>query len=396
MLTRRPVRRQTAARRGFTLIELLVVISIIATLAALILPAVQNARATARRTECLNNIRNLGIAAQSYATSRNGNLPYLADPNAPIDWGGSSGNILGYAPWTVQLLPYVELGPLAERLAAATPILNAANNDFSAQNLARTKIKVMNCPDDPNDDLEGNLSYAMNGGYISTGLWGTGSPLNLATLSPTPAGHLPQNYDLPFNGTGGTYNTATWNSDDTEVMSGTGVGWCNRQVKLDQISRADGSTATLLFAENLQSQSWSGQTPTPGVAPIGNYMFAMPIAATTGPPYVVSHNADATNGPAGVGTNASSKQLGMRLANFRGATTTTTPLIDGKINSFLNAAGEGQMQRPSSLHANGVNAIFCGGNGKFLAQTLDVGLYAQLMSWDGSRKGQSIINDTDF
>ncbi|HVJ84119.1 MAG TPA: DUF1559 domain-containing protein [Caulifigura sp.] len=393
MLTRRNARRQAADRRGFTLIELLVVISIIATLAALILPAVQNARATARRTECLNNIRNLGIAAQSYATSRNGNLPYLADPNAPIEWGGSGGSVAGFAPWTVQLFPYIELGPLAERLAAATLATNGANSDFSAQNLARTKIKVMNCPDDPNDDLDGNLSFAMNAGYISTGLWGTGSPVNLTTISPfPPAGHFPQNYDLPFNGTGGTYNGANWNSDDTEVMAGTGVGWCNRQVKIDQISRADGSTSTLLFAENLQAQNWAGQTTVNGIAPIGNFMFAMPVAATGTVPYAVTDNSDV----AGVGVAASSKQLGMRVVNFRGATTTTAPLIDGKINSYLNAAGEGQMQRPSSLHANGVNAIFCGGNGKFLAQTLDVGLYAQLLSWDGSRKGQTIINDTDF
>ncbi len=391
MLTRRNARRQAAARRGFTLIELLVVISIIATLAALILPAVQNARATARRTECLNNIRNLGIAAQSYATSRNGNLPYLVDPNAPIQWGGST-NLQGFAPWTVQLLPFVELGPLAERLAAATNVLNVANNDFSAPNLAQTKIKVMNCPDDPNDDLDGNLSYAMNGGYIGTALWGTA--INLSTPAAPTAGHFPQLYDLAFNGTGGTYGTATYNSDDTEVMAGTGVGWCNRQVKIDQVSRADGSTSTLLFAENLQAQNWSGQTAVNNAAPIGSLMFGVPVAIPgSAAPYLVADNTDA----AGFGLSAAGKQTGLRLSAsppFRGAVSGT--VLDGKINSNLNAAAEGAMPRPSSLHANGVNAIFCGGNGKFLAQTLDMALYAQLLSWDGSRKGQTIINDTDF
>jgi prepilin-type N-terminal cleavage/methylation domain-containing protein len=75
MLARRPRAQRASSRRGFTLIELLVVISIIATLAALILPAIQNARETARRTECLNHIRNLGVAATSFETGR-GRLPY--------------------------------------------------------------------------------------------------------------------------------------------------------------------------------------------------------------------------------------------------------------------------------------------------------------------------------
>ena len=164
MLTRRNARRQTAARRGFTLIELLVVISIIATLAALILPAVQNARATARRLECLNNIRNCGLAAQSYATSRNGNLPYLVDKGSTINWGSAASPVLAPAPWTVQLLPFVEQGPLAERLAQTSSSVASPN---STAELAQTRIKAFNCPDDPNDDAQGNLSWAMNVGYVA-------------------------------------------------------------------------------------------------------------------------------------------------------------------------------------------------------------------------------------
>jgi len=393
MLTRRNARRQTAARRGFTLIELLVVISIIATLAALILPAVQNARATARRTECLNNIRNLGVAAQSYATARNGNMPYLVDPNAPIEWGTASGTpIIGYSPWTVQLLPFVEQAPLAERLSAATIAGNAIGNDFSTQVLAGTKLKVMNCPDDQNDDQPGNLSYAMNGGYIASGLWGANANLNGVAGGTIPAGHFPENYDYQFN-TG--YNA----SDEVEVAKGTGVGWANKQVKIDQVSRADGSTSTLLLAENIQAQNWAG-VPQPtgspsmvsGTARISDYSFNIPVGATGTVPYQVGDNST----PQGVGTLAGGKGVAMRLASFRGFTNLTAPLIDGKINSFLTSAGEGLMPRPSSLHANGINAIFVGGNGKFVAQTIDMGLYAQLVSWDGSRKGQQIISDTDF
>ena len=375
MIARRSASRRAAPRGGFTLIELLVVIAIIATLASLTLPAVQNARATARRTECLNNIRNLGIAAQSYATSRNGNLPYLADPNTRLNWGLAATPTYAPAPWTVQLFPYMEQGPLAERLATMS---TDASADYSTATLTNTKIKTLNCPDDPNSDANGNLSYAMNAGYLSSTLFG-----GLTANAITSGGHLTSNYDYAFNGVGLT-------SEDKEAARGTGVGWVDTQVKIDQVSGADGSSSTILFAENMQAQYWSGGVPAAaGNANLGQYSFGVPVDATAGTGYVV---ADAGTSPAGgVGAAATAKNRSLELSS--GFTSTGSA---GKINSNLAAAAEAVTPRASSLHSGGVNAIFVGGNGKFLSQTIDTKLYAELITWDGSRKGQKILNDTDF
>src|ERR1041384_3883848 len=88
-------------RRGFTLIELLVVIAIIAVLIALLLPAVQAAREAARRSQCVNNLKQLGIAIQNYHDA-NGCIPPSGTYGVPA--GGSPTDFSMKA----RILPYLE------------------------------------------------------------------------------------------------------------------------------------------------------------------------------------------------------------------------------------------------------------------------------------------------
>jgi prepilin-type N-terminal cleavage/methylation domain-containing protein/prepilin-type processing-associated H-X9-DG protein len=381
MLARRHSSRRAAPRGGFTLIELLVVISIIATLAALILPAIQNARETARRTECLNHIRNSGVAAQAYASARNGSLPFLLDQNQPINWGDNATPNPAPAPWTVQLLPHLEQGPLSERLLATNNQTPTSPN--STNNLARTIIKVFNCPDDLNSDIPGNLSYAINAGYISAGLWGLDSIV-----------HQTVGYDYGFNST-------VVDSNDAEVARATGVAWLDAQVKIDQISRADGSGHTILFSENLQSQNWAGRLPGfVGDFEYSNCSIAWPVPGTAGTATGLAittpssvNMATAGGGTAcGMGTN-SNKAVSLQTdATFSGDVN-SNPMAAAKINANLNSATDGQTPRPSSLHPNGVNVSFVDGSGRFLSQNVDNLIFASLYTWDGERKGQNILSD---
>ncbi len=103
----RPI-RDLRKSKGFTLIELLVVIAIIAVLISLLLPAVQSAREAARRSQCINNLKQLGLALANYE-STNSTFP-MAYPATRV--GGAVGGTWGcWSPQTL-LLPYLEQGPV--------------------------------------------------------------------------------------------------------------------------------------------------------------------------------------------------------------------------------------------------------------------------------------------
>jgi prepilin-type N-terminal cleavage/methylation domain-containing protein len=144
----------TGLKKGFTLIELLVVIAIIAILIALLLPAVQQAREAARRTQCKNNLKQLGLALHNYHdvfgsfVFRKGG--YDTVPGAAGDARGNANRLSGY----VGLLPYLEQAPLYAVIQAGDPangIPVGGPPGWSAWAGWSNPIPMVQCPSDGRD-----------------------------------------------------------------------------------------------------------------------------------------------------------------------------------------------------------------------------------------------------
>jgi prepilin-type N-terminal cleavage/methylation domain-containing protein len=169
-----PRRRQ----RGFTLIELLVVIAIIAILIALLLPAVQQAREAARRTQCKNKLKQIGLSLHNYHDTHQIFPPADVDANkrqVANNTGGCTGTVgpaIG-APWTVLVLPFIDQAPMYNQFNFSIAFRNIQNGSGAAPNIAlqMTRLGAWECPSDQNsNENNANINYlgVQGGGDYAT------------------------------------------------------------------------------------------------------------------------------------------------------------------------------------------------------------------------------------
>jgi prepilin-type N-terminal cleavage/methylation domain-containing protein len=153
--------RGRTRRRGFTLIELLVVIAIIAILIALLVPAVQKVREAAARTQCTNNLKQIGLGCHNFESTFK-RLPPLYGGNkdgASLKFPGVWGST------TVFLLPYIEQDNLYKKMSSGSP----AQYDPKTAQAQNSAVPTFTCPADPsmsdgivNGGVLGGSSYAAN------------------------------------------------------------------------------------------------------------------------------------------------------------------------------------------------------------------------------------------
>lgn len=164
--------------RGFTLVELLTTIAIIGLLVAMLMPAIQSARESARRTHCGNNLKQLGVALAQYALANSDSFP----PGESY-WGNSQGAVPGatmfdHGSLTMYLLPFIEYPQLYSAYDMSEPVFSGSAVPFNASGgnyrnsvvtlpgsstpIYETKIPTYQCPSDPQGQIPVTLQQYSN------------------------------------------------------------------------------------------------------------------------------------------------------------------------------------------------------------------------------------------
>ncbi|APW61473.1 DUF1559 domain-containing protein [Paludisphaera borealis] len=374
-------------RKGFTLIELLVVIAIIAVLIALLLPAVQSAREAARRAQCTNNMKQIGLALHNYESSM-GSFPpggiadeTLAASGNPLGgiWGGAGTN--NVASWRALVIPQMEGGAIYNAINFSVS-LNASTSSSAQWTALMTINAAWLCPSD--DNYQG-----VSDGYRSAlGPWGNypngnmpNNPITNAPETRVPysnyAGSFGDNYAIGAL----TPSQNPWETYPYPPVLAIGqarIGWPGFWGTSfdDQITTRPSGSLRGMFSYRIQ-----------GVGPVR-------IASIT----------DGTSNTLLCGETIPAQDADSNFWNNNGCTFgTTIPInwqtlrvpVDGSLpwgsadwqNRFSYAS-----KGAKSKHPGGANFLFGDGSVHFLKNSINLPIYCAL----GSRAGNEVISSDAY
>ncbi len=313
--------RSTSKLRGFTLIELLVVIAIIAILIALLLPAVQQAREAARRTQCKNNLKQIGLAMHNYHDVYNTFPPGYISPTTP---DSNTSSEIGLYGWGAFILPYVEQSNLYTSLNVGNVPLH--QNLSTPQGVATLQVPQpgFRCPSDTGPGVNNfisSLAGAVNWYNLNVTPDGT-------TLIPIATA----NYVMVAGTGSSTTPPANPNNRVNSPMPPGGVAFKNSKIGFRDIT--DGTSNTLLAGE----RAWKYG----------------PIMAGAGNVIGFSARVNDQSGNANIKTGA----LAVIGIGY-----------DGINWSATNAAH--QPRGFSSNHVGGAQFVLCDGSVRFISENID-------------------------
>ncbi|MEW4569708.1 DUF1559 domain-containing protein [Tautonia sp. JC769] len=316
-------------RPAFTLIELLVVIAIIGVLIALLLPAVQAAREAARRAQCTNNLKQLGLALHNYASS------FDTFPNNGFSMPNSYPS--DYSP-LARLLPFIEQGNLQDALNFEIYMGHPALNDIPAALLtvAGVPVETFLCPSDSGEPVH---DLAMPSGAVMP-ISGSNYAMNSGS------------------GLDGAFHPGIGTPND-------GLCWVDARIRF--ASLRDGTSNTLVFTESIIGP---GGSPPSTSGPPDFRLYRASTSSVT--------QADAERAESGGFAAISSLVTGWdgtRQHNWLRGSIPTGPLLNGRLTPNMKVPdlirGSSKITAARSWHSGGVNACLADGSVRFVKDTVD-------------------------
>jgi prepilin-type N-terminal cleavage/methylation domain-containing protein len=314
--------RVQMVKAGFTLVELLVVIAIIGVLVALLLPAVQAAREAARRMQCANHLRQMGIACHNFVDVR-GMVPPTRVASGGFPPLGVPAN--AYQGWACWLLPYLEQGNVAN-IYDTKLHFGHANNRQAIQ----TQIKTFYCPSTPKPKRTFNFTSTSGGNFPIT---------DAACSDYCVIRHVEPNLWTSFPNDVDAYTDFAQAGQSATYMAPFSYNSGNNLRIMRWASITDGLSNTLLYVED----------------------------AGRPDEYVASWRRIGTNGQAA--WSDESAEFGLNGCN--------PPNDTRPGRQAINCTNDGE---PYAFHAAGMNASLCDGSVRFISSNVPIRTFARLVT----------------